>query len=122
MQPGGIVCIILFSSVLLAGCTYLPGFHVISDTPDPLIGQWIGGEPPASEMHMVFYENLTFYSVNFFINRGEETDTGTWAKIERGHYSTHSVTGETTNWTYDSFGDSLYIRNLPQKQYYRYKV
>src|SRR5512137_1668079 len=108
MQPGGIVCIILFSTMLLAGCLQLPGFHSISNTPDPIIGQWIGGEPPASDMHMIFYENQTFLSVNFFINRGEETDTGSWTKIERGHYSTHSVTGEITNWTYDSFGDSVY--------------
>jgi hypothetical protein len=121
MQPGGFVCIVLFGSMLLAGCTELPGIHVISDTPDPIIGQWIGGEPPASDLHMIFYENQTFFSLNFFIGSGGAADTGTWSKIGHGRYSTRSVTGEITNWTYDSFIDSVYISKIPQKKYYRYK-
>ena len=121
MQPRGIVCICLFCSVLVAGCIQLPGIHSISDTPDPVIGQWIGGEPPASDRHMIFYENQTFFSMNFFINRGEATDTGTWTKTGPGRYSTQSVTGEFTNWTYDSFIDSVYISKIPQRKYYRYK-
>jgi hypothetical protein len=121
MQPGGMVCIILFCSILLAGCIQLPGIHRIGDTPDPIIGQWIRGEPPASEMHLVFYENQTFFSVNFFITPGEEANSGTWTKIEHGSYSTQSVTGEITNWTYDSFDDSVYNNRIPQMKYYRYK-
>ena len=120
MQPSGIVCIVLLLSVLIAGCI-LPGMHVIGDTPDPLIGQWIGGEPPESDMHVIFYENQTFFSKNFFISRGEVTDTGTWTRIESGQYSTQSVNGEITNWTYDSFADSAYVTNIPMRKYYRYK-
>lgn len=121
MQPGGFVCIVLFFSILLAGCIQLPGIHIISDTPYPIIGQWIGGEPPASDLHLIFYENQSYFFISFFINRDDVIDTGSWTRIEPGHYSTQSVTGETTNWTYDSFGDSLYVRKIPQKQYYRYK-
>jgi hypothetical protein len=121
MQPGGIAGILLFCIFLTAGCTQLPGMHIISDAPDPITGQWIGGEPPATDMHMIFYENQTFFSVNFFINRNEETDTGTWTKVDRGYYSTQSVTGEITNWTYDSWGDSVSVSTIPQKKYYRYK-
>jgi hypothetical protein len=121
MQSDGIVCMILFCSILLAGCIQLPGMHIVSNTPDPVIGQWIGGEPPASDMHMIFYENQTFFSLIFFINRGEAMDSGTWTKIEPGRYSTQSLSGEITNWTYDSFEDSVYISGLPLKRYYRYK-
>jgi hypothetical protein len=120
MQPGRIACILLLLPVLTAGCI-LPGPHVISNTPDPLIGQWIGGEPPESDMHVIFYENQTFYSRDFFISRGEATDNGTWAKTGPGQYSARSVTGETTSWTYDSWGDSLYVSNIPMRKYYRYK-
>ena len=121
MQPGGMVCIILLLSMLTAGCIQPPGMHIISDTPDPVIGQWIGGEPPESDMHVIFYENRTFISVSFFISRGEAADNGTWSKIERGRYSTQSVSGEITNWTYDSFADSMYVTNMPMRKYYRYK-
>jgi hypothetical protein len=120
MQPGGIVCIILLSSVVIAGCV-LPGMHVVGNTPDPVIGQWIGGEPPESDMHVIFYENQTFISLRFFLTRGNETDSGTWTKIAPGRYSTHSVTGETTNWTYDSFADSVYETSIPMRKYYRFK-
>jgi hypothetical protein len=120
MQPSGIACIILLFFVLIAGCIF-PGMHVIGNTPDPVIGQWIAGEPPESDMHVIFYENQTFYSRNFFISRGEETEAGSWTKIEPGQYSSQSVTGEITNWTYDSFGDSVYVSNIPMRKYYRYK-
>ena len=121
MQMGAIMCVIVFCVFLTAGCTQVPGIHSISDTPDPVIGQWIGGEPPESDMHIIFYENRTFFSMSFFIRRGEETDTGTWTKIERGRYSTHSVNGEISNWTYDSWEDIVYLSNIPQRKYYRYK-
>lgn len=115
------ICIVLLSSFLIAGCIQLPGIRSISDTPDPVIGQWIGGEPPESDIHVVFYDNGTFLSRNFFIRRGEETDTGTWSKVGRGHYATQSVTGEITNWTYDSWEDSVSVSKIPQMKYYRYK-
>lgn len=121
MRSERIVCIILFCSFLIAGCIQMPGMHIISDSPDPIIGQWIGGEPPATDRHIIFYENQSFFSVDFFLNRGEATDNGTWTTIEPGRYSTQSRGGEITNWTYDSFGDSVYISILPLKKYYRYK-
>jgi len=95
--------------------------HVISDTPDPIIGQWIGGEPPVSDLHIIFYENQTFLSINFYLNRNQTIDTGTWTKEESSRYTTRSVTGETTEWTRDSFFDEIYERGLPQKKYRRYK-
>ena len=32
-----------------------------------------------------------------------------------------SSTGEITDWTYDSFEDSMYMTGLPQMKYHRYK-
>ncbi len=121
MRSGGIVCIIVFCLIITAACIQLPGMHTISNTPDPIIGQWIGGEPPSSDLHIIFYENQTFVSTSFFLNRGETVDTGNWTKIHPGFYSTQSVTGETTDWIYDSFYDSLYMSKIPQMTYSRYK-
>ena len=121
MQPGGIICVIVCCFLLTAGCIQLPGIHIISNTPDPIIGQWVGGEPPATDRHIIFYENQTFFSVDYFLNRGETTDSGTWTRKEPGLYATQSVTGEITNWVYDSSDDSVYMSRLPLKKYYRFK-
>jgi hypothetical protein len=121
MQPGGIICVIVCCFLLTAGCIQLPGMHILSNTPDPIIGQWIGGEPPATDRHIIFYENQTFFSVDYFLNRGETTDSGTWTRKEPGLYATQSVTGEITNWVYDSSDDSVYMSRLPLKKYYRFK-
>lgn len=121
MQTIGFVCMLLISAVLASGCTMLPGYHIISDTPDPVIGQWISGEPPQSEMHIVFYENRSYLTQNYFLNRGMITEYGTWTRIDRGFYSAQSLSGETTNWTYDAFSDSVFIRDIPQQRYFRYR-
>jgi hypothetical protein len=121
MQPGGIICIVVCCFLLTAGCIQLPGIHILSNTPDPIIGQWIGGEPPATDRHIIFYENQSFISVDFYLNRGETTDSGTWARKEAGLYATQSVTGEITDWVYDSTDDSMYMSRLPLKKYYRFK-
>lgn len=121
MQSGFIISVIVFCLILMAGCIQLPGMHILSNTPDPIIGQWIGGELPASDRHIIIYENQTFFSTNFFLNRGETTDKGIWTKKEPGHYSIQSVTGEITNWTYDSLDDSMYMTGLPQMKFHRYK-
>jgi hypothetical protein len=121
MQKWGIILIFVFSSILMAGCIQLPGTHFFSDTPDPVIGQWIGGEQPASDRHIIFYENQTYYSSDFFMNRGEMSDKGTWTKKEPGLYVTTNVSGETTDWLYDSFDDSVYMSGLPQMEYHRFK-
>ena len=70
---------------------------------------------------MIIYENQTFFSTNFFLNRGETTDSGTWTRREPGLYTMQSDTGEITDWTYDSFDDSMYMSGLPQMKYHRYK-
>jgi len=121
MQSGAIISVLVFCSILIAGCIQLPGMHIISNTPDPIIGQWIGGELPASDRHIIFYENQTFFSTNFFLNRGETTDSGTWTKKEPGLYAVQSATGEVTDWMFDSFDDSMYMSGLPQLKYHRYK-
>ena len=121
MQSGGIISVLVVCSILIAGCIQLPGMHILSNTPDPIIGQWIGGELPASDRHIIFYENQTFFSTNFFLNRGETTDSGIWTKKEPGLYSMQSGTGEITDWMYDSFDDSMYMSGLPQLKYHRYK-
>ena len=121
MQPGGIVCVIVCCVLVTAGCIQLPGIHILSNTPDPIIGQWIGGEPPATDRHVIFYENQTFFSVDFFLNRGETTDAGTWTRKEPGLYTTQSATGDITDWVYDSTDDSMYMSRLPLKKYYRFK-
>ena len=121
MHYRGIISVIVFCSILIAGCIQLPGMHILSNTPDPIIGQWIGGEPPASDRHIIFFENQTFFSTNFFLNRGQTTDSGTWQRKEPGLYTTQSVTGEITDWMYDSFEDSIYMSGLPQMKFYRYK-
>ena len=121
MQSVSLVCIIVICSILIAGCVQLPGMHIISNTPDPIVGQWIGGEPPASDLHIIFFENQTFLSTNFFLGSGQKTDTGNWIKKETGRYSMQSSTGETSEWVYDSFFDTLNMNRLPQMKYYRYK-
>jgi hypothetical protein len=121
MRSGDFIPVIVFCSILIAGCTQLPGVHIISNSPDPIIGQWIGGELPASDRHLLVYENQTFTSTNFFLNRGETTDNGTWRKKEPGLYAMQSTTGDITDWVYDSFDDSMYMSGLPQMKYHRYK-
>jgi hypothetical protein len=121
MRSGSIIPVLVFCSILITGCIQLPGVHILSNTPDPIIGQWIGGELPASDRHIIFYENQTFFSTNFFLNQGEKTDNGTWMKKEPGLYSLQSDNGEITDWLYDSFDDSMYISGLPQMKFHRYK-
>ena len=121
MHYGDIVSVIVVCFILAAGCTQLPGMHTISNTPDPVIGQWIGGELPASDRHLIMYENQSYLSTNFFLGRGETSDNGTWTKKEPGHYTLQSATGEITDWTYDSFDDSMYMTGLPKMKYHRYK-
>jgi hypothetical protein len=110
----------VFCSILVAGCIQLPGMHILSNTPDPVVGQWIAGDPPATDLHLVFYENQTFLSVNFFMSRGEEIDRGNWTKISAGRYALQSAHGGTSYWMYDPFIDSIYMSGLPQLSYHRY--
>jgi hypothetical protein len=121
MHTGAIFSIIILCVLISAGCIQLPGMHILGNTPDPIVGQWIGGELPATDRHIIFYENQTFFSTDFFLNRGETTDSGNWTKKETGIYTIQSVSGEITLWVYDSFDDSMYISRIPQMKYHRYK-
>ena len=64
MQPAGIICVIICCFLLTAGCIQLPGIHILSNTPDPIIGQWVGGEPPATDRHIIFYNNVSYRGDN----------------------------------------------------------
>jgi len=121
MHTGAIFSIIILCVLISAGCIQLPGMHILGNTPDPIVGQWIGGELPATDRHIIFYENQTFFSTDFFLNRGETTDSGNWTKKETGIYTIQSVSGEITVWVYDSFDDSMYMSRIPQMKYHRYK-
>lgn len=121
MKSRDFIAVIVFCCIMTAGCIQLPGMHILSNTPDPIIGQWIGGEPPASDLHIIFYENQTFVSISFYLNREKTIEYGTWMKKESGYYTTQPVTGETTDWMHDSLFDEIYSKELPQKKYYRYK-
>ena len=103
------------------GCTQLPGLHTIGDTPDPVIGQWIGGEPPASDLHVIFYDNRSYSIQNFYLNRKPETDSGYWTRAEGDRYELHSVTGTVSRWIHDTSDDTLYDTAIPLKKYSRYR-
>lgn len=113
--------LLIISCILLAGCIQLPGIHILENTPDPVVGQWIGGEPPASDLHIILFENQSFYSTSFYLNQGMMTDCGNWTRAENNQYGLESVSGNVSSWIYDPFDDSLYETGLPQKKYYRYK-
>jgi hypothetical protein len=117
----GLPVLLLVVSIMSAGCIQLPGIHVLENTPDPVIGQWIGGEPPASDLHVVMFENQSYYTTSFYLNQGEKTDQGHWTKREGGQYQLQSVSGNVSSWVFDPSDDSLYLTGLPQKKYYRYK-
>jgi hypothetical protein len=121
MHTAAIISVIVLCTLITAGCIQLPGMHILTNTPDPVVGQWIGGELPATDRHIIFYENKTFFSTDFFLNRGETTDSGNWTKKDTNLYVTQSVTGEITYWVYDSFDDSVYMSRIPQMKYHRYK-
>jgi hypothetical protein len=121
MRTGLPVLLVLVGSVLIAGCAQLPGVHILGNTPDPLIGQWIGGELPASDLHMIFFENQTYFSRSFYLNQGEKTDAGNWTRKDSGRFFTRSATGNITSWVYDPSDDSIYLTGLPQRKYYRFK-
>lgn len=121
MHPGGAICIVVCCALLTAGCIQLPGIHILSNTPDPIVGQWVGGEPPATDRHVIFYDNQTFLSADFYLNRGETTDSGTWTRTEAGLYTTRSVNGTVTGWVYDPSDDSVYMSRLPLKKYSRFR-
>jgi len=121
MRTGLPLLLVVAGVVLIAGCIQLPGVHILGNSPDPLIGQWVGGELPASDLHVILYENHTYISRSFYLNQGEENESGTWSRNDNGRIVLQSASGETTNWTYDPGDDSIYLTGLPQRKYYRFK-
>jgi hypothetical protein len=116
-----LLVLVVAAVVLIAGCTRLPGVHILGNSPDPLIGQWVGGELPASDMHVILYENHSYISRSFYLNQGEKNEYGIWSRNDSGRFFLQSVSGETTSWVYDPGDDSIYLTGLPQKKYYRFK-
>jgi hypothetical protein len=115
------VLLLVLSSIVIAGCIQLPGLHILGNTPDPLIGQWIGGEPPASDLHVILFENHTYYSRSFYLGQTDKTGSGSWSRDESGSFLMLSVSGENTSWAYDPGDDSIYQTALPLKKYYRFR-
>ncbi|MHB8163278.1 MAG: hypothetical protein ACYDDV_02895 [Methanoregula sp.] len=121
MRTGIPVIIILAVILLAAGCIRVPGMHILQNAPDPVVGQWVSGEPPASELNMVFFENRTWISRSFYLGPGEKLDHGTWTRGENGMIFLESANGNATSWINDPTDDSIHMTGLPQKKYYRFK-
>lgn len=121
MRAGIPLILILTVTLLASGCTQLPGVHILQNAPDPVIGQWIGGEPPASDLNVVFFENQTYISRSFFLGPGEKIESGTWKRGDNGLIFLQPVSGNMTSWMNDPTDDSIHLTGLPQRKYYRYK-
>jgi len=121
MRAGIFAILILIMLLLAGGCIQLPGVHILGNSPDPLIGQWVGGELPQSDLHVILYENHTYLSRSFYLNHGEKNDSGTWSRNDSGRIVLQSESGEITNWVYDPGDDSIYLTGLPQRKYYRFR-
>jgi hypothetical protein len=121
MRAGIPAFLILTAILLAAGCIQLPGVHILGNTPDPLIGQWVGGELPASDLHVILYENQSYIARSFYLNQGEKTESGTWSRDGNGRFFLQSASGNITGWVYDPGDDSIYLTGLPQRKYYRFK-
>jgi hypothetical protein len=113
--------IIILLAILTAGCLQLPGMHSIKNSPDPVIGQWVGGELPASDLHLIFFENHSYSSYSFYLNQGEKNEWGNWTRNESDLVIIRSGSGNISTWVYDPSDDSVYLLGLPQRKYYRYK-
>jgi hypothetical protein len=121
MRTGILVLLILAVTLLAAGCIQLPGVHILSIGPDPVIGQWVGGELPASDLHVILFENQTYMSRSFYLGQGEQTEYGNWSRGENGGLALQSASGNITSWMFDPSDDSIYLTGLPQRKYYRFK-
>jgi hypothetical protein len=118
----GIPVILIFTIILLAGgCLQLPGMHILRNGPDPVIGQWVGGELPASDLHVILFENQTYISRSFYLGQGEQISNGTWSRGDDGLIVLQSGSGNITSWMFDPTDDSIYLTGLPQRKYYRFR-
>jgi hypothetical protein len=107
--------------LLAAGCIQLPGMHILRNGPDPVIGQWVGGELPASDLHVILFGNQTYVSRSFYLGQGDRIANGIWSRSDNGLILLQESSGNITSWMYDSSDDSIYLTGLPQRKYYRFK-
>ncbi|MGA2917296.1 hypothetical protein [Methanoregula sp.] len=121
MRTGIPVILILTVTLLAAGCIQLPGVHILTNGPDPVIGQWVGGELPASDLHVILFENRTYLSRSFYLGQGDRVANGTWSRPDNGLILLQENSGNITSWMYDPSDDSIYLTGLPQRKYYRFK-
>lgn len=121
MRAGIPVILILTVTLLAAGCIQLPGVHILTNGPDPVIGQWVGGELPASDLHVILFANETYYSRSFYLGQGEQIANGNWSREDNGLILLQENSGNITSWMYDPSDDSIYLTGLPQRKYYRFK-
>ena len=121
MRTGIPGILILTLTLLAAGCIQLPGMHILRTGPDPVIGQWVGGELPASDLHVILYENQTYFSRSFYLDQGDRVTHGTWTRSDNGLVLLRENSGNITSWMYDPTDDSLYLTDLPQRKYYRFR-
>jgi hypothetical protein len=121
MRAGISAILILTVTLTAAGCIQLPGVHILTNGPDPVIGQWVGGELPASDLHIILFANETYYSRSFYLGQGEQVTNGNWSREDNGLIVLQSASGNITSWMYDPSDDSIYLTGLPQRKYYRFK-
>jgi len=121
MRTGAALILILTVTILAAGCIQLPGMHILRTGPDPIIGQWVGGELPASDLHVILFENKTYFSRSFYLGQGEQKEQGNWSRGDNGLIVLRSDRGNITSWMFDPTDDSIYLTGLPQRKYYRFK-
>jgi len=115
------ILLCLFMAAAVPGCLWIPGLSWAGAAPDPVVGQWIAGEPPQTEFHMIFFENGTSLYAAYYLSRGGQVEPGNWTKTGPGQYTVRSRTGNTTLWIYDSSADSVHNNALPLLRYSRYK-
>ncbi len=121
MRAGIPVILILTATLLTAGCFYLPGMHVLKDSPDPVAGHWVSGEPPATDLHILLFENRTYITHDFYLGQNEMITYGTWSRGDQEQIILQPAAGNITSWVYDPTIDTISPTGLPQRKYYRFK-
>lgn len=118
-MAGVLFCLLAIAAV--TACIQVPGFPWTVAAPDPVVGQWVAGEPPQTDFHMVFFENHTYQYSTYYLQGGSQDETGNWTKTGQVQYTAESEAGNVTTWSYDPTADSVYINGLPLLRFTRYK-
>jgi hypothetical protein len=120
LERAGILLCLLVTAVV-SGCIQVPGLPWAVTAPEPVVGQWIAGEAPQTEFHMIFYENGTYLYAAYYLTHGGQIVKGNWTKTGPGQYTAQSTAGNATVWIYDPSADSVHISGMPLIRYSRYK-